>query len=56
MSRYYHSLSVSRLRDELDRLEERLSEIEDEESGEIIGIRNRIFYICAELCRKENAA
>ncbi len=54
MSRYYSTMSITDLRDELDRLEERLDEMEyDDNSG--IGIRNSIYYICEMLCRKEAA-
>ena len=55
MSRYYCAMSASALRDELDRLEERLSELE-EEGAQAVGLRNQIFYVCDALCRKENAA
>ena len=46
-------MSAALLRDELDRLEENLSELEVGDARRI-GIRNRIFYICDALCRKEN--
>ena len=54
MSRYYSSMSAADLHDELDRLEERLNELEYEDSSRI-GIQNSIFYICDALCRKEAA-
>ncbi len=53
MSRYYSSMSASALRDELDRLEENLSELEDNDARRI-GIQNSIYYICEALCRIEN--
>lgn len=53
MSRYYSSMSTAALRDELDRLEESLSELEVGDALRI-GIQNRIFYICDVLCRREN--
>ncbi len=56
MSKYYTKMSVSALRDELDRLEERLQELEEDDAGACVGIRNQIFYICEALCRKGNAA
>ena len=56
MSRYYCAMSASALRDELDRLEERLSELEEEDAQAAVGLRNQLFYICDALCRKENAA
>ena len=55
MSRYYTRMNAAALRDELDRLDERLQELEADDAS-AIGIRNQIFYICDALCRKENAA
>ena len=52
MSRYYSAMSASALRDELDRLEENLSELEDNDAMRI-GIQNSISYICEALCRME---
>ena len=52
MSRYYSAMSASALRDELDRLEENLSELEDNDAMRI-GIQNSIYYICDALCRME---
>ena len=52
MSRYYSAMSASALRDELDRLEENLSELEDNDAMRI-GIQNSIYYICEVLCRME---
>ncbi len=52
MSRYYSAMSASALRDELDRLEENLSELEDNDAMRI-GIQNSIYYICETLCRME---
>ena len=49
MSKYYTKMSVSALRDELDRLEE-------DGADACVGLRNQIFYICEALCRKGNAA
>ena len=54
MSSYYSSMSVVALRDELDRLEERLDDLEVGDSSRI-GIQNSIYYICEDLCRKEAA-
>ena len=54
MSRYYDLMSIVDLRDELDRLEERLDELEYGDSSRI-GIQNSIYYICETLCRKEAA-
>ena len=54
MSMYYSSMSIVDLRDELDRLEERLDELEYGDSSRI-GIQNSIYYICETLCRKEAA-
>ena len=45
--------AVRKIRDELDRLEERLQELEADDAS-AIGIRNQIFYICDALCRKED--
>ena len=56
MSKYYARMSTTALRDELDRLEEQLDEMEEEDLSSRAGIRNRIFYICDILCRRENAA
>ena len=53
MSRYYSAMSASALRDELDRLEENLSELEDNDAMRI-GIQNSIYYICEALCRRES--
>jgi hypothetical protein len=52
MSRYYSAMSAAALRDELDRLEENLSELEYGDTLRI-GIQNRIYYICETLCRRE---
>ncbi len=49
-------MSTGRLRDELDRLEESLAEMEEDEKEACIGLRNQIFYICETLCRREQAA
>ena len=56
MSKYYSSMSISALRDELDRLEESLADLDEEDVQGGVGIRNQIFYLCDALCRKENAA
>ena len=56
MSKYYAKLSTTALHDELDRLEEQLDELEEEDLYTRAGIRNRIFYICDILCKRENAA
>ena len=55
MSRYYTKMSTNTLRDELDRLEDRLQDLEEDEAA-AIGIRNQIFYICEALCHRESAA
>ena len=52
MSKYYRDMSTASLRDELDRLEEKLSDLEDDPYARI-GIENSIFYICDMLCRRE---
>ena len=56
MSKYYAKMTTTALRDELDRLEEQLDEMEDEDLSSRAGVRNRIFYICDILCRREYAA
>ena len=56
MSKYYAKMTTTALRDELDRLEEQLDELEDEDLSSRAGVRNRIFYICDILCRRETAA
>ena len=52
MSRYYSAMSATALRDELDRLEENLGELEYGDARRI-GIQNSIYYICEMLCRHE---
>ena len=56
MSKYYAKMTTTALRDELDRLEEQLDELEEEDLSSRAGARNRIFYICDILCRRETAA
>ena len=56
MSQYYARMATADLQDELDRLEAQLDEAEDDDLYERAGIRNRIFYICDILCRREYAA
>lgn len=56
MSQYYAKMATSDLQDELDRLETQLDEMEDDDFYARAGIRNRIFYICDILCRREYAA
>ena len=56
MSKHYTRMTASALRDELDRLEAMLEDLDEEDLYTRAGIRNRIFYICDALCRKENAA
>ena len=56
MSKHYTRMTASALRDELDRLEAMLEDLDEEDLYTCAGIRNRIFYICDALCRKENAA
>ena len=56
MSKYYAKMSTTALRDELDRLEATLEDLDEEDLYTRAGIRNRIFYICDILCRREKAA
>ena len=56
MSQYYARMATTDLQDELDRLEAQLDEAEDDDLYARAGIRNRIFYICDILCRREYAA
>ncbi len=56
MSKYYAKMTTTDLRDELDRLEEQLEDLEEEDLPSRAGVRNRIFYICDILCRRESAA
>ena len=56
MSQFYAKMSTIALQDELDRLEAAIEDLEEEDLCTCAGIRNRIFYICDILCRRENAA
>ena len=56
MSMYYAKMTTTALHDELDRLEEQLDDLEEEDLSSRAGVRNRIYYICDILCRRENAA
>lgn len=59
MRSYFYTMSVSALRDMLDRLEERLHDLEwddPDNDGRRVELENTICNLCELICAKEHAA